>query len=286
MGILWSALCRTCVLCALFLFLIAPNLGRRKTVRNALEQALFAHRGLHGGLEKLPENSLEAFEKAAEAGYGVEMDVRTTSDGHLIVFHDATLKRLFGRDERIDQMTLSEIREMRLGGNQKIPTLKEALTVLRGRAPLLLEIKSRPFRNRGIAPKVRDCMQEYKGVFCVESFDPMVLLYFRLHAPEIFRSQLMGAPGGEKSPHTRLFTGLCLLTCFISRPDVIAYPVSGERNLIFRMMRSVFRPVTAAWTVRSKEEFKRIRPRCDLMIFESFIPETNWTIHQEKENEP
>ena len=54
----------------------------------------YAHRGLWG--PTAPENTLPAFEAAVQAGYGIELDVHMTSDGHLVVFHDDTLKRMCG----------------------------------------------------------------------------------------------------------------------------------------------------------------------------------------------
>ena len=78
------------LLCALYLFLIAP--AKRPDDR-ALRGWLYAHRGLHDGNRSVPENSLEAFRRAAEAGYGVELDVQLTRDGMLVVHHDASLKR-------------------------------------------------------------------------------------------------------------------------------------------------------------------------------------------------
>lgn len=58
------------------------------------EHVRFAHRGLHG--PGVPENSLAAFRRAAEAGYGAELDVHLTADGYLAVIHDSDLARMCG----------------------------------------------------------------------------------------------------------------------------------------------------------------------------------------------
>ena len=63
----------------------------------------YAHRGLHG--PGVPENSLAAFRRAAEAGYGAELDVRLTRDGRLAVFHDSTLERMCGVPGRVAEKT-------------------------------------------------------------------------------------------------------------------------------------------------------------------------------------
>ena len=62
----------------------------------------YAHRGLHGG--GIPENSLAAFERACEAGYGIELDVQLSKDGEVMVFHDYTLIRMTGREEKLSEL--------------------------------------------------------------------------------------------------------------------------------------------------------------------------------------
>ena len=64
-----------------------------------LEGFRYAHRGLHG--PGVPENSLAAFRRAAEAGYGAELDVHLTRDGRLVVIHDGDLERMCGVPGRV-----------------------------------------------------------------------------------------------------------------------------------------------------------------------------------------
>ena len=94
---------------------LAPFLGR-----------CYAHRGLHG--DGVPENSLEAFRRATQAGYGMELDVRLTADGEVVVFHDATLQRMCGMDKRVDALTLKQLQQLRLGDSlDSIPTFRQVL---------------------------------------------------------------------------------------------------------------------------------------------------------------
>ena len=79
----------------------------------------YAHRGLWN--EKVPENSLAAFELAVRAGYGIELDIQLTRDGRIVVFHDVTLRRMCGVDRRLCDLTLAELKTLRLlGTNQQI----------------------------------------------------------------------------------------------------------------------------------------------------------------------
>ena len=108
-----------------------------------------AHRGASGaGLA--PENTLTAFERAIEIGVdAVELDVRSTRDGSLVVLHDPLLDRTTDREGPVHELTLAQVREADAGGwfgrpfaGEKVPTLAEALDLLRRRALAVIEIKA------------------------------------------------------------------------------------------------------------------------------------------------
>ena len=128
----------------LAVYLVAPAHATREQKAPFVDRN-YAHRGLHKKDKSVPENSLAAFRRAVKAGYGVEMDVHITADDQLAVFHDDTLKRMIpgAPDGRIETFTLAELKQFRLlKTDEQIPTLEEALSVLAGRVPLILEIKS------------------------------------------------------------------------------------------------------------------------------------------------
>ena len=75
------------VLFLVYLFLVAP--GKKRPEMDKFKTVRYAHRGLHG--EGRAENSLSGFRAAVDAGYGIELDVRLSSDGELVVFHDDIL---------------------------------------------------------------------------------------------------------------------------------------------------------------------------------------------------
>ena len=92
------------------------------------------------------ENTLEGQEAALEMGAeAAETDIQRTKDGSYIIFHDGTLKRLCGREERPCDLTLEEIRSIEMqtmtGEIRKIPTLEEVLDKAKGRETLYLELK-------------------------------------------------------------------------------------------------------------------------------------------------
>jgi glycerophosphoryl diester phosphodiesterase len=111
--------------------------------------AVVAHRGRSADF---PENSLSAFRAAIALGVdAIELDVRTTRDGELVVLHDPTLNRTTGARGRVSALTLAQIRALPPGadGSPAIPTLAEVLALVRS-APvrLLLDIKQVDARGR------------------------------------------------------------------------------------------------------------------------------------------
>ena len=136
-------------------------------------------------------NSLKAFDKAGEKGYGVELDVTLSKDGQVVVFHDDDLKRVCGVDGFIGDRTLEELQSLSLlESDQTIPLFTQVLDVYAGRGPMIVELKKTPGRNDELCEKTLAILKEYTGDYCVESFDPTIVAWFRENAPEIVRGQL------------------------------------------------------------------------------------------------
>ena len=180
----------------------------------------FAHRGDHFEVMH-PENSLPAFRSAVQAGRGVELDVHLSSDGQIVVIHDDTLLRTTGDPRPVSDVPFAEIRALRLEGTaEQIPTLSEALGVVGGRVPVLVEIK-----NNGTAGPLEDAvvreLRAYRGPAAVTSFDPLSLGRVAKLAPEIPRGQISGLFTNSALPAYQLFVLQHLMLNFWSRPDFI-----------------------------------------------------------------
>lgn len=264
---IWKAAAPVMAAAGTAAFLIAPG-HASKWRRAPFVERNYAHRGLHRKDRSVPENSLEAFSAAVRAGYGVEMDVHLTADGELVVFHDDTLDRVCGVSGAIGDKTLGELRALRLCGTQcRIPTLDEALEVLGGRVPLILEIK-RGARNRELCEKIWARLRRYSGPVCIESFDPTIVAWFRFHAPELMRGQLSQPPadyGDEVSGAVAFLVGN-LLTNVLCRPQFIAYKL-GEKPLTVRLCERMG-ALRAAWT---SQEWRHETDN-DMVIFEHYHP--------------
>ena len=118
--------------------------GRRNHPKwGVFRSVQYAHRGLHNRELGVPENSMAAFRRARELGYGVELDVHLTKDGQLAVIHDKSLKRTAGVDAEVSDLTMEELKRCRLEGTQEtVPALEEAARLFQGGPPLLVELKA------------------------------------------------------------------------------------------------------------------------------------------------
>ena len=252
---------------AIPLALLAP--GRATKRQKAPFWGLnFAHRGLHSRDKSIPENSLPAFERAAHEGYGMELDVQLSRDGKVVVFHDDTLDRVCGVHARVDEKTWAELQELRLCGTEyRIPLFSEVLDTVRGRGPLIVELKSGR-RNRELCEKTYAMLQNYRGEACIESFNPFIVMWFRFHANDLLRGQLASPTKSYPDSMSRFRAFLlshCLMNVF-SRPQFIAYKI-GYRPPTVRLAEQLG-AMKVGWT---SHEPRNEKGR-DAVIFEFYRP--------------
>lgn len=239
--------------------------GRRKSpgwVR--FQNVRFAHRGFHNRSDA-PENSLLAFRRAAERGYGAELDVHLTKDGRLAVLHDSTLDRVCGVSGTVEDMTAAEVQSCRLlDSAERIPFLEEVLPLFEGKTPLIVELKPASGNWRELAAKTMECLDRFQADYCVESFDPRCLLWLRQNRPEVLRGQLAQGGQGWKA-------ALWPFCSVRTRPDFIAYRFEDRGAPVVWLLRYLgFHLVW--WTIRSQGDLDWVENRGETGIFENFVP--------------
>lgn len=233
----------------------------------------YAHRGLHG--DGAPENSMKAFQRALEKGYGIELDIHLTKDGNLAVIHDYSLLRTAGVDVNIEDLNTDELDRFSLEGtNEKIPLFSDVLALYNGKAPLIVELK--PLKNHaGLCEAVAKMLDQYKGAFCVESFDPRCIAWFKKNRPNYVRGQL--AENFLANPKSKLPLVLkCVMSwnlCnFLTMPDFVAYRYSDRKNLTVRLCRGLWKLRGVTWTLTTLEEYNTAVAEGWIPIFENFEP--------------
>ena len=257
------------VLFLIYLFLIAP---KNKKEMNKFKTVYYAHRGLHN--EERAENSMSAFRAAVDGGFGIELDIRLSKDGKLVVFHDDTLDRVCGREGKVIDFTADELATFKLSGTDDgIPLFSDVLALVDGKVPLLVEIKE----NAGdstVSHAACEMLKGYKGEFIIESFNPMSLKVVKEQYPEIPRGILSHRYFEyEKSRKPLFFLLQSLLLNFLCRPAFIAYDHRHANAFGLRFVRAFFKVPTIAWTVRSAEDEAIARKNgFDGIIFENYLP--------------
>lgn len=255
---------------ALYLFLTLPSVRGKRTCA-PYKTALFAHRGLHGG--GIAENTLPAFRRAVDAGYGIELDVRLSADGELVVYHDDTLERATGMPTRISDLTAAQLSAIPIfGTSDHVPTFKEVLNVIGGKVPLLVEIKENA-TGREVAEATVKMLENYEGPLLIESFDPRALGVVRRQMPNVPRGQL-NARLTKDEPLRALKYRIVqnFFLNFIARPDFVAYDFRDSKFFPF-LVQKLFGAPLAAWTVRSEEDENEAKGRgYSSLIFENYLP--------------
>ena len=228
--------------------------------RFELSDFVYAHRGLwtEGGLT---ENSLEACLAAAEAGLGIEFDVRPSADGVPIVFHDSVLGRMTDREGIVEQLHSTELLGLPLRGGGTIVSLSELLTRWPGRTPLLCELKIDG--NTGpvaFAGAVSTLLMEYRGPVAAMSFSPQAVAAL---PKQMMRGQLIIQ--SDMTGHTDL------PAIAQTEVDYFACHTSDAGHASLQTVRAKTPLVT--WTVTDPETCNALAPLTDSQIFEGFDPE-------------
>lgn len=218
-----------------------------------------AHRGASA---VAPENTLAAFEKAAEVGAdGIELDVRLCADGVPVVIHDATVDGTTDGSGRVAKMTLTQLKQLDAGGwfdpafaGETIPTLAETLAGVGKRLLLNIELKGEGMLDGGLTQAVVDLVEQYGLAerVLLSSFNPLVLRRVQRIAPQIPTGLLYASASlprfvslASPRPHTALHPHVSLVS---------ADHVNWIRRRNYRMH---------VWTVDDPSEMRRLI-ECDV----------------------
>ena len=337
-----KALIGGAVAAGLGVWAVAPRTfnNKRKNYVPTLPDVLYAHRGLHdagsglsqqhagesgeyialarrmalragyGSIDEpgplAPENSLAAFAAAAEAGYGIELDVQLTLDNKVVVAHDPDLLRVAGDPRNIRDLTYDELVRIPLfptaapgaevspllpGATenpplvttpsqaptryyQHVPLLEDVLRVVDGRVPIIVEFKFENYRtwddrDEELMQTAADLLDAYQGLYVVESFNPAAMNWYKREHPDVCRGQLAEDTAFTANP--MLWMAGKLMFNEISRPDFVAYDFKNGDGAMLRFVRRMG-AMAVAWTVRTSDELAGAQPYFDRFIFEAFVP--------------
>lgn len=226
-----------------------------------LKNNLIAHRGLHSN--EIPENSLKAFELAIKNNYIIELDIHLLKDNNIVVFHDDNLKRMCNIDKKIKDCTYEELQKYNLKNTKyKIPLFSDVLKLINGKVPLIVEFKY-DVKVGKLEKEAVKLLDNYQGLFCVKSFNPMSVNWFKKHRNNYIRGLLVDNKWGtigEIISSSMILKGLC-------KPDFLSckYVLSNNKKVI---KYSKKHPVLC-WTIRNKTNYLKYKDKFYNLICEN-----------------
>lgn len=260
------------ILIILYLLAIMPKLLNRKDMTYWTGK-YFAHRGLHNNVD-VPENSYLAFSLAVENNYGIELDLHLTRDNVPVVFHDKSLLRMCGVDLRIEDLTLEALsKHTLLDTKETIPTFEEILNLVNCKVPLIVEFKIKR-TDTSLCYYTQKLLDNYQGPYCIESFNPLPLIWYKKNYPKVVRGQLSSHFLKESNSNPFIWNFLLqnLLFNFITKPDFIAFNHASPKLLAISLCRLLYKTPILAWTISSIDDLEDANKYFQSYIFEGFIP--------------
>lgn len=230
----------------------------------ALIRRPIAHRGLHDGNVAVWENTLSAFEAATGRGFAIECDLQYAADAVPVVFHDDDMERLCRIKGDVRARSAAELGLLSVGGTRdKVPSLARLLSLVRGRVPLVLELKGREGDDEGFASAVLDLVEDYDGPLALMSFDHWLLADLReLGSGRPIGLTAEGVKPEDFAAHEKAMSlGL----------DFISYNIMHLPNDYITLQRSKGLPVIT-WTVRNREQQAHSAAHAEQITFEGFDP--------------
>ncbi|MEW9808413.1 glycerophosphodiester phosphodiesterase [Mesorhizobium sp. ZMM04-5] len=225
-----------------------------------------AHRGLHDLNRQVWENTLSAFHLAVEKNFAIECDLQLSADRVPVVIHDDDLKRLTGVDAAVWQRTAAELRALKVGGTQDhVPLLDDLLDLVRGRVPLVIELKGVAGHDDGFVEAVAAKLNAYRGDVAIMSFDHWLIRDFRAHMPDI--------PAGLTAygRDNRLVEGH--FSMLAHGLDFTSYAAGDLPNPFVGFVRERLKMPVITWTVRDRPAVDLTFRYADQMTFEGFDPD-------------
>ena len=232
-----------------------------------MKEKIYAHRGYHDIKKKIPENSILAFKRAVRYGYAIELDVHLLKDDNVVVFHDNNLKRVCGVNKDIEKCTYSELLNYNLLGTScKIPLLKDVLSTINGKVPLLIETKVIKFDGK-LEANILKQLNSYKGEVLVQSFNPLSIRWFKKNAPSISRGLLINDIADYKVLNLRSMMLKTILIDLFLKSNFISHNIAFLPNKYIsfkRRKKSIF-----GWTIKTKKQYDFAKQHCDYLICEN-----------------
>ena len=224
-----------------------------------------------GGLcdETCLENTLPAYKKAMDKNYPILIDVQSLSDGTIICFKDSKLQKHTNKNGYVTNLTNIDIENLKLKDGNNVPTFQEALDLINGKVPIVVNIVNNTFTTK-LESSVVKTLKKYNGEYALCSFNPNTLEYLTTNHPNLifgikiedFENKIEGSYKTKKLKKLKYFKN--------SQPKFIMYYNSGIPNRHIKKFKNL--PIIAT-DVNNQERYLKLVKYCDNITFYGFEPE-------------
>lgn len=227
-----------------------------------LKSNLIAHRGVHNNKD-VPENSMKAFSLAIKNDYIIELDIHLLKDNTIVVFHDDNLKRMTGINNNIKDYTYDELKKIKLLNTKyTIPKFSDVLDLIDGKVPVIVEFKYDVSVGKLESEAVK-LLDNYKGQFCVKSFNPLTIRWFKKHRNNYIRGLLVDNKWGSKKE----IISSSMILKFLCKPDFLSckYTIINKRK-IKKLSKKI--PILC-WTIKTNNNYLKYKNKVYNLICEN-----------------
>ena len=237
-----------------------------------------AHRGLHDAARGILENMPGAAQAAIAGNFAIECDIQLTADGEAMVHHDDELGRLTEGSGALLEKSAAELKAVNFKNtSERMMTLSDLCTLVAGRVPLVIEVKSHFDGDRRLVKRMAEVLSTYQGPAAGMSFDPDQVVALRelipLRPRGIVAQRHYSARNWPQASFAQRHAMRHLHHFFRTRPDFVAYWIDELPSPAPWIARNVFGCPLLTWTVRTPAQRARAARHADQMIFEGFRPE-------------
>ena len=214
-----------------------------------LKSRLIAHRGVHNS--DIIENTLPAIYKCVDKNYIIEIDVHILSDNTIVVYHDHNISKLTGVNKVIETLTYPQLSKFKIKNKYTVPTLNQVLHIVKGKVPILIEIKD-VNNNSKFEEELVKILDNYEGEFAIQSMNPFVIDWFYKNRKDYVVGLIIFNDLNYK-----------LVKKYTSKIDFLSV---YKKQLPFKTKKLVL-----GWTIRKMAEYEKYKSLCDNLICENIL---------------
>ena len=215
-----------------------------------LEEFPIASGGVYDNIS-VYENTLDSFKEAIKNGMTIYFSVRRTKDGEMIVYQDKTLERLMNLKDQINTTTYEELQYL---SSYHIPTLKEALDLIAGQVPIIINPRSTAHKFY-LLKEMSKLLDKYPGQFAILSDKSIIIKWFNRRRPDYVIGEII-----RKKYHLNYFTLKNIIAHYSIITDFKSVRVEDYDIIKLKIMKD--KDLILGYLIDSEEKYLKYKDAC------------------------